>query len=197
MNVWAIAPVQSFARGKSRLSHLRPGQRAAFARQLFDHVIGQLRACPRLDGVLVATDCPDVERRALDAGARVLRDADQAVLGGVVDAALHHVAGLGADAAIVVMSDLPRLDARDIDAMIDALGTADAVIAPDRFDEGTNALALTPPDRMPTCFGRHGSFEEHLGTARRFGLRTRIHRSPRLVFDVDHPADYHRLHQSA
>jgi 2-phospho-L-lactate guanylyltransferase len=75
-----------------------------------------------------------------------------------------------------------------------ALGDrAPIVIAPDAQDEGTNALLLSPPDRMPTCFGRRGSFRAHLDRARALGLEPAVLRAPSLAFDIDSADDLARL----
>jgi 2-phospho-L-lactate/phosphoenolpyruvate guanylyltransferase len=91
------------------------------------------------------------------------------------------------------MSDLPRLAASDVTGLVARLAELDIVAAPDLRGEGTNALALTPPDRMRTSFGMRDSFDRHLRLAQAAGLRVGIHRSEGLAFDVDEPADLETL----
>jgi 2-phospho-L-lactate guanylyltransferase len=187
---WAVVPAKSLARGKSRLKPvLADGQRVRFARQLLAHVLGVLRACP-LDGVLVATDGDDVAELAGRAGARILRDAGSEQLGTVVDRALAAVAAQGARSAVVLMADLPRLEPRDVEALLAALSAHDLVLVCDHLGRHTNALALTPPTAMHTCFGRPDSFADHRAAARAAGLRVAILESDRIAFDVDGPADH-------
>jgi 2-phospho-L-lactate guanylyltransferase (CobY/MobA/RfbA family) len=69
----------------------------------------------------------------------------------------------------------------------------DVVAAPDLQGEGTNALGLTPPDRLRTSFGTRDSFHRHVRDAERAGLRVGVHRSEGLAFDVDEPGDLARL----
>ena len=72
MSVWALVPAKAFDRGKSRLMPaLDDEARAAFARSLFDHVLGTLTASGVVDGVLVATDSPAVAAAARAHGAAV------------------------------------------------------------------------------------------------------------------------------
>lgn len=189
MSVWGIVPARRFATGKSRLAPVVPAQREALARAMFERVVGALRASPAIDELLVATDGDDVAAAARAHGARVVRDAGHTSLGGVIDAALRHAAQHGARAAVVVMGDLPHIEADDLTPVVAALADAELVVVPDVYGEGTNALAMRPPGRMPTCFGNLDSFELHLRVARHTGVTTVVQRNPRLAFDVDLPQD--------
>ncbi len=187
-------PAKSFAHGKSRLRRrARDEERAVFARRLLDHVLVVLAAC-ELDGVLVATGCDDVAAAAHAHGADVLRDlAAGAVLSTVVDGGLAALAARGVTRAMVLMADLPQLVADDVRALAAAFDRADVVLV--RADDGlhTNALGLTPPDRLPTRFGRSDSFAAHVADARAAGLRVAILDNERVAFDVDGPDDHARL----
>ena len=209
--VWAIVPAKSLLRGKSRLRPvLTDGDRARFAQALLEHVLDVLGECD-LDGRLVATDGDDVASIAEARGAHVLRDraspggslspargadlpADRpaTLLADVVDRALAEVASRGAQAAVVLMADLPRIQPADVRALLEALDDDGVAIVRDHLGRHTNALALAPPTVMPTHFGREDSFAAHCAAARARGLRVVPVASDRIAFDVDVPAD-HRL----
>jgi 2-phospho-L-lactate guanylyltransferase len=194
MATWALVPAKSFARAKSRLAErLDDAERAGLARAMFEHVLVTLRGCGTIGGVLVVTDGDDVAEVAEARGAAVVRDVGGPPLGAIVDAALLDLRGRGAEAALVIMSDLPELAATEVDDLVQKMHDADLVLAPDLRDEGTNALGIHPPDRVPTAFGTHDSFVRHRRLAEEAGLRVHVHRSPGLGFDVDEPADLARL----
>jgi 2-phospho-L-lactate guanylyltransferase len=65
------------------------------------------------------------------------------------------------------------------------------VIAPDEQEEGTNALALTPPAPDFFRFGPN-SFQAHLEMARTRGMTVRVLRRPGLAHDLDTPDEYRR-----
>ncbi len=196
---WAVVPAKSLQHGKSRLSTVLVGEdRVRFARGLLEHVLGVLRASP-VEGVLIATNGDDVAELALRAGASVLRDQGDEpstsprrprALAAVVDRALHFVATRGASAAVVMMADLPLLEARDVEALTGALVDHDIVLARDHLGRHTNALAVAPPTAIETCFGSEDSFAEHCAAARAAHLRLAILDSDRIAFDVDGPADH-------
>lgn len=191
--IWALVPIKCFTRAKSRLDAiLTMEERESLARAFCTHVLSELRSCARsgdLSGVMVVTDCADVEAAARDAGAEVMRDGAEGGLAPIVDDALAKLAMRGARGAIVLMSDLPCLDAREVRDLARALAESPVVLAPDRHDEGTNALGLSPPNRFPTCFGRRDSFVRHRTRAAEAGIDAAIRRSGGLALDVDSPED--------
>jgi 2-phospho-L-lactate guanylyltransferase (CobY/MobA/RfbA family) len=73
--------------------------------------------------------------------------------------------------------------------VLEPLDRAQAVVAPDRVDEGTNALAVRLPLRLQTAFGRTGSYSEHVLRFNAAGLAVTTVRSATLGFDVDWPQD--------
>ena len=187
---WAIVPAKSFARGKSRLTPvLARDERVGFARELFEHVLAVARAST-LDGVLVATDGDDVAELAERMGTHVFRDVQGERLAALIDRALAYAAARGARTAVVLMADLPFLEARDIDALLTTLTSHDVVVVRDHRGPHTNALGLSPPTAIRTCFGRPDSFAEHCAAARAAGLRTVVLDNDRIAFDVDGPADH-------
>jgi 2-phospho-L-lactate guanylyltransferase len=187
---WAIVPAKSLARGKSRLSPtLADDERMRFARALLEHVLEVLRACP-IHGVLVVTDGDDVADLARSAGAHVLRDQRDESLAALLDSALADVGERGARAAVIVMADLPRLEPRDVEALLAALVDQDVVLVRDHLGRHTNALAVSPPTAMKTCFGHDHSFADHCAAARAAGLRAAVLDNDRIAFDVDGPADH-------
>jgi 2-phospho-L-lactate guanylyltransferase len=206
--VWALVPAKSFARAKSRLSGLLGEQeRTSLAREMLEHVLEVLSGAAEIAGVMVVTDGDDVAGVARARGAVAVRDAvtmgdPQRVpqtppasppLGSIVDAALAELSARKAGAALVLMSDLPRLTAGDVRALVEQMAEADVVAAPDLRGEGTNALGVTPPDAFRTSFGTRDSFARHLRAAEAAGLRVGVHRSFGLAFDVDEPADLESL----
>jgi 2-phospho-L-lactate guanylyltransferase len=191
--IWAIVPAKSLVNGKSRLRPvLGDDDRAHFSKRLLEHVLDVLGACD-LDGVLVATGGDDVALLAAAHGAHVLRDQGAGSLAEVIDRALAEVASRGAVTAVVLMADLPRIEAGDVRTLIAALDAHDVALVRDHLGHHTNALAVAPPMAMATCFGRDDSFAAHWAAARAAGLRAVVVESERIAFDVDLPADHQQL----
>jgi len=98
-----------------------------------------------------------------------------------------------AKAGLVIMGDLPSLEAEDVRSLAAMLESHDVVLAPDAAGTGTNALAVRLPAPMPTRFCGGESLADHVEDARRLGLRVAICERPGFGFDVDKPGDYERL----
>jgi 2-phospho-L-lactate guanylyltransferase len=193
---WAVLPAKRFGRAKTRLDPaLASHQRRALATGLLERVLDACRESRALRGVLVATDGDDVAALALGRGASVLRDAEAppASLARVVDAALHSLRARGATHALVLMSDLPQVQARDVHELLAAMRQADVVLCPDAQRRGTSALGLRLTPDFRSAFGHPDSLVRHLREAARLGLRARVLCNPRVALDVDVPRDLARL----
>jgi 2-phospho-L-lactate guanylyltransferase (CobY/MobA/RfbA family) len=62
------------------------------------------------------------------------------------------------------------------------------VVAPDRSNNGTNALLICPAGLIEYEYGE-GSFERHCHLARKVGARLEICELPSLALDLDNPED--------
>jgi 2-phospho-L-lactate guanylyltransferase len=170
--IWAVIPAKDYARAKSRLAPMLDLQdRRDLARELFLHVAST--ASEVVDRVAVLTDSAEVAADAHALGALVLPDRRQA-LGPLVDDGL---AALSGDRALVLMGDLPLLDADALRRLLQK----DAAVVPDRHRLGTNAL-LTPLPSGPTCFGNIDSFVRHSASYAE-------HTCDRMAWDIDLPED--------
>jgi 2-phospho-L-lactate guanylyltransferase len=164
----AVVPMKA-TKGKSRLAGVldAPG-REALTRQMLEHVLATLR-----EAGLADVDVASAERE----------------LNADVAAAARRVQDQGATELLLVMADLPYLDASDIAAMIAAGRLSDVVIA-EAKDGGTNALLLRPPTVLPFSFTTgQPSAQFHADHARRMGIEPQFVRRPGLARDIDTPDD--------
>ncbi|MEM7151414.1 MAG: 2-phospho-L-lactate guanylyltransferase [Myxococcota bacterium] len=194
MSVWGLIPQKSFRHSKTRLEPvLADRARWGFAQALFENAVTQLAGA--VDGIVVCTDSVEVEAVAEGHRASTLRDpSEPADLAAVVDAGLAHLATRGVTSALVLMPDLPRLTAPDVEELVEALAEHEAVLVRAHDHRHTNALGMSLPRRFATAFGHPTSFDQHLQAARRVLSRVVVHDNPRIAFDVDRPEDYMRLY---
>jgi 2-phospho-L-lactate guanylyltransferase len=191
MSVWAIIPVKSLTHGKSRLSSvLGVEERAALNRRLFGRVIETAQRAFNPDRIAVVTGDAFLLTLVRGQGLHGLDD-NGAGLNAALAVGCRYAARHSANAVVVLPSDLPLITVEDVRALTAALDDRVCVIAPDEQEQGTNALALTPPDPDFFRFGAE-SFQAHLEAARTRGLRPRILRRPGLAHDLDTPESYRR-----
>jgi len=90
---------------------------------------------------------------------------------------------------LVVPADLPSIQRSDIERIALGHGSAPTVtLVGAAKDGGTNALACSPPDLLPICFG-DDSFRRHHAAAMALGVVPKIPVLPRFGRDIDRPGD--------
>ena len=188
MSTYAVLPVKSFPRAKSR-TQLQAAERASLAESMVRAVLTALEQVRGLDGLLVVTREPSL------AGLDVVPDPHETSHSAAAALGIAEAQRRGADRVLLVPGDCPLLDPAEVDALLASAG-AGVTIVPDRHGTGTNALVLAPPDAMAPSFGP-GSCERHAALARAAGVPARIARVPSLAFDVDTPADLAELQAAA
>jgi 2-phospho-L-lactate/phosphoenolpyruvate guanylyltransferase len=185
---WAVLPVKSFDWAKSRLEGaLSAEERRRLARGLMLNTLAALTESEVFAAVLVVSRATEVLQLAAQQGARPLDET-----GAGLNEALRQARGVavasGTGGLLVLASDLPLVQSGDIRGLMNTSPASPVVIAPDRRDEGTNALLLRPPGLIDFAFGV-GSFEKHCRLARDAGVEPAIVRSQHLGWDVDLPSD--------
>lgn len=188
-NRWAVLPVKPFDWAKSRLDGvLTPAERAALARQL---MLGSLRALIEsqcFERVVVVSRDAEALSMAQEQGAYPLTEDAPADLNLAIVTARRLAVEEKAGSLLVLASDLPLVQAADIQRIVAANDNASAVVVPDRRAEGTNALLLSPPSLIEPAFGLQ-SFQRHMMLLSQAGATVSVLRIKGVAFDVDVPQD--------
>lgn len=190
MKIWAIIPVKPFNRAKSRLAKvLAPHQREALAEKMLRHSLEVVTNVREITGVMVISRDTKVLGLARDFGAHTVQESGVPDLNPALLRASQVVGAQGAEGVLVLPADLPFVATEDIRELIH-LGRylASVVIAPDRNNDGTNAMLVSPPGLIPFSYGP-GSFQRHMQLAESAGATVKVYRSERLALDIDTPTD--------
>lgn len=188
MSDWLVVPVKSLRDGKTRLAQvLAPAQRRTLMEQLLEHILAQAAQHPGLDKTVIVSECCDTRARAVELGARAVRETGRGLNAAIRKGQLE-VRRWGASRMLVVPCDLPMLKGEDL-RQLSRIGKSGCIaIAPDRCGRGTNGLCLDPSLEFAFRFG-DDSYRGHVGSTRRLGLEHQTMRRPGLAFDVDTPDD--------
>ncbi len=194
MSLWAIVPVKPLRMGKSRLAQvLTDEQRYELNQRMLKRTVSRLRRVKWVEYVLVVSRDPEALSIARLAGARTLLEDGKPGLNIALTRASVLAKAYGAHGVLIVPSDLPLLDAADLERIITQGGNGSSiVIVPDHRGDGTNLLLISPPDGFPFDYGP-GSFERHIARARQLGQEPIIIRSDSIALDVDWPEDLELL----
>jgi 2-phospho-L-lactate guanylyltransferase len=190
MRLWVIVPVKPFAEAKARLSGvLSDPERYALARGMLERTLDVVAGAGDVARALVVSRDPEALALARAMRADAIREEGATGLNEALGQATAVAIRAGAEAVLVLPTDLPLLDASDLEALQALCSVPPAVvIAPDRFLRGTNALLLTPPALIEYAFG-DDSFSGHVARARAAGARLEICHRLGLRLDVDEPDD--------
>lgn len=189
MKQWLIVPVKPFDKAKSRLGGVLPDtMRAELSAQLLERTLRIAVAADLFAQIAVVSRDPVALTTAAALGATGLMETP-ADLNSALTQACGYAHTSGADAALLLPADLPRLRQQDLVELAEAFSSypRTVVLAPSR-DGGTNALMLPLPAPFPFAFGPDSHcFHRALATAA--GYTTTVVNSPTLAFDLDSPAD--------
>lgn len=188
-----MVPVKSLRDGKSRLAAaLDARQRRAFVERLLVRTLERAALFPGLEHTLVVSACGEARAQAGACGATVI---EERAPGGLNDALRQAQLALrdgGVTRMLMVSSDLPLLQAEDLQCLAAASSTGAIAIAPDRAGQGTNGIGLHAAMDFDFAFGPD-SFQRHLERAQRLGADSAIVERDGLAFDVDLPNDLAEL----
>jgi 2-phospho-L-lactate guanylyltransferase len=189
-NIWAIVPLKSLNRSKSRLSPvLSIEQREALSREMFERTLKTLKQVKRITGILVVSRDAAMLALARSYKVQTLQENGAPELNASLTRATQVVLDLKADSVLIVAGDIPLLQTNDIEAILElADDTPAMVIATDRRREGTNVMLVHPPGLFPYSYGKDSRLK-HIAAARQAGATIHLYDSPTSALDVDRQED--------
>jgi 2-phospho-L-lactate/phosphoenolpyruvate guanylyltransferase len=190
MTLWAIVPVKPLRRGKSRLAGtLSEDERTHLNQLLLEHTLKTLTDLKEIEQILVVSRDPAALSLAREHGARTVREAGSPKLNTALKRATVVAQVYATRGVLVLPADLPLMTREDILALVERANKPPVVvIAPDRREEGTNALLISPAGLIEYDFGS-GSFQHHCERARQAGARLEVVTLSSLGLDLDLPED--------
>lgn len=188
MQYRAIIPVKALQQAKSRLAdHLSLEQREQLVLTMLRHVLIVLHE-NTIDTTVVSPDAR-VLSFAHSMGARVFEEEQAGHNRALQAAALRllnreMIVARNDIALLTLSADLPLIQVDEIQALLEESRTHDVVLAASQEGTGTNALLVHPPLTLPYLFGPD-SLQRYLAESAQRHLRTKVHKSHGLSFDID------------
>ena len=195
-DTWVIVLVKEFGAAKQRLQPaLGPASRRALARRNARLAISAAQAG---DHVLVVAGADSAARLAEAMGVEVLREPSQEGQNVAARRGIQHAIDGGAQAVLVLSSDLPLVDHDAVRQLLEHAAGVDSpvvVAVPAVGRGGTNALYVRPPDAIGLHFG-DDSLAGFRADAEARGVRFEEHHSDTMALDLDEPSDLVRLRRA-
>lgn len=193
MKTWVVVLIKDFDSAKERLRPAMGAQsRRALARRNARLAVDAAKAG---DHVLAVAGGEEVAEMAASWGSDVLLEPREEGQNMAAQRGIKRAMEHGADAVLLLSSDLPLVTAESVRAMLVAAGRLKppvVVAAPAIGRGGTNALYLHPPDAIPMHFGDE-SLAKFREDAEARGVNFAVHHSDAMALDLDEPSDLARL----
>ena len=168
---------------------LRPEARQALALAMLEDVLAALTITPGIAGLVVVTVDTEASRLAASYGGRVIEAGARDGHTGAVTAAARVLVVEGRSGMLTLPGDIPLVTPIEIAGVLTAHPPAPSfTIVPSHDKRGSNAIACSPPDAVPLCFGEN-SFYPHLEAAEACGIRPKVMHLPGIALDIDNPED--------
>ena len=194
--MWAVVPVKDIGKAKQRLgSVLGVEERRNLFLVMVEDVLAALAKVSLLDGVMIVTGDPEVQRLATQFKARLLEESKNQGHTSAVAYAARVLKQEGVDGMLQIPGDIPLVQAGEVEEVLRAHSPAPSItIVPSHDKMGSNCVLCSPPDVIPLRFGEN-SFYHHLQSARKHGLCPQVMTSPGIGLDIDTPEDLRLLIQ--
>ncbi len=184
MSVFVIIPVKKLDEAKSRLSSLlSDNERREFCLEMLEDVLATVKTTRPICRTVVVSVDPTVLQAAKRFEVVSLMES-QPGLNQAVSEAISWCVQNGAKSTLILPADIPSVTPRDLNRILSLGKEAGVVISPSRSGDGTNALLLTPPNTLPTFYGKH-SFPRYIKEASKRAISFRTIELPRIALDVD------------
>lgn len=184
-----IVPVNTIREAKTRLKpRLGCGLRERFVLEMLGNVLAAL-AKSDLDRTYLVSSDRRLLREGMNLGAIPVDEGARLGPDKAVRIASEEAIRDGANATLVVFSDIPLVTGEDLAALVQmGRGAGRCVIAVCSRRGGTNALWRDPPEVIRSCYGEN-SFISHRAEAGKAGVPFYEFRSDRISLDIDTPED--------
>jgi 2-phospho-L-lactate guanylyltransferase len=196
MVTWIVVLIKDFGSAKQRLQPaLGPRSRRALAQRNAELAV---RAAAAGDRVLVVAGSHEVAELAAAWGADVLLEPRQEGQNVAAGRGIALAVEGGADAVLLLSSDLPLITIEAVREVIESATRLDAPVAmavAATGRGGTNALYLRPPGAITLQFGSD-SLAKFRHEAESRGVNFVVHHSESLALDLDEPGDLVRLRRA-
>jgi len=157
------------------------------------HTLEILSGVKEVDQILVVSKDSNALVLAREFRAKTLQENGQTNLNTALEKATAVASVFKVDSILILPADLPILRSKDIEYFVSLAGTeAGVLIAPDRRNDGTNALLVKPTGAIQYHFGT-GSFQKHIDEAKSHNLPVQICDLDSLQLDLDLPEDLEYL----
>jgi len=194
MKVYVILPVKNLSQSKTRLSSiLNSKEREALSLMMLKDVLKALSLAKKVEETIVISSDLTVLNLYKEFNFKPLIESTKENLNSAINEAIQFSLSEGAQAVLILPSDIPLIKPEDINTVINECeGPSSVIISPSKRGDGTNALLLYPPTILNVAYGEN-SFNIHVERALKAGAKLKVIKLFRIALDIDTIEDLKEL----
>ena len=187
MKTYAIIPVKSFSKAKTRLN-IPQVKRELLCKEMLEEVLRTLSKCKSIDNMVIVSKDDAVIKLSKTYGAIQIFD-DELGVNQAVHLADQHISGLECDCSVIFPQDIPMMESSDVDSLLGFLKSENSVmLVPSRQFNGTNALVRYHASSMKTQYDK-GSYSHQINAAKSVTQKVSLALIRRMMLDIDDELD--------
>ena len=187
MKTYAIVPVKSFSKAKTRLN-IPQIKRESLCKAMLEEVLKTLSKCKSIDDIVIVSKDDAVIKLGKPFGAIQIFDDDLGV-NQAVHLADQYLSDLECNCSVIFPQDIPMMESSDVDSLLGFLKSRNSVIlVPSRQFNGTNALVRYYASSMKTQYDK-GSYSYQLNAAKSVTQNISLAFIRRMMLDIDDELD--------
>jgi 2-phospho-L-lactate guanylyltransferase len=187
LKTYAIIPVKSFSKAKTRLN-IPQTKRELLCKEMLEEVLRTLLKCKSIDNIVIVSKDDAVVKLGKPFGAIQIFDDDRGV-NQAVHLADQYLSDLECNCSVIFPQDIPMMESSDIDSLLGFLRSKNSVIlVPSRQFNGTNALVRYYASSMKTQYDK-GSYSYQLNAAKSVTQNISLALIRRMMLDIDDELD--------
>jgi len=187
LKTYAIIPVKSFSKAKTRLN-IPQIKRESLCKEMLKEVLRTISKCKSIDNIVIVSKDDAAIKLSEPFGAIQIFDDDLGV-NQAVHLADQHISDLECNCSVIFPQDIPMMESSDIDNLLGFVKSKNSVIlVPSRQFNGTNALVRYYASSMKTQYDK-GSYSYQLNAAKSVTQNISLALIRRVMLDIDDELD--------
>ena len=193
-----LVPFKKFKIAKSRLrKDLSNSETEKLAKLMLEDVLSEVSKSKLADRKFLLTNDSSAMSLGIKYGIEIIEEKIQVDESTSVDNACNYLKTIGASAVLRLPGDIPNIEAKDIDLLINE-GKHDGVsiIVPSDSGTGTNAFYKCPPDVISSSFGEN-SFQKHMKSFITKDIKFKVMEIENISLDIDSLEDISKIKKTS
>ena len=195
---YILVPFKNFKQAKSRLrKDLSDSQTEKIAKLMLEDVLSEVSKSKIADRKFLLTKDSNAMSLGVKYGIEIIEEKLQVDESTSVDKACNYLKTIGASAVLRLPGDIPNIEARDIDLLLnEGKHESISIIVPSDSGTGTNAFYKCPPDVISSSFGEN-SFQKHIDSFITKNIKFKIMEIENISVDIDSLDDLNKIKKTS